>query len=80
MSIDTAVKATPAIGLKDWVEKVRTLAPEARIPYIVEILAAAYESHVSAEQFADALPKFGPPDLHWVEKRTEWIAKRSLCG
>ena len=44
MSANTAVKAAPAIPLKDWVENVRTLAPEARVPYIIQIMAEAYDA------------------------------------
>jgi hypothetical protein len=32
MATNTPLK--PTIGLKDWIENVRKLAPEARIPYI----------------------------------------------
>jgi hypothetical protein len=35
MATNTPLK--PTIGLKDWIENVRKLAPEARIPYIVQI-------------------------------------------
>jgi hypothetical protein len=67
-------------ALKDWVEKVRALAPEARVPYIVQIMAEAYEAGLTPQQFVDALPKFKPPFTRWVENRTEWIAKQTLSS
>ena len=76
MSANTAVKAAPAIPLKDWVENVRTLAPEARVPYIIQIMAEAYDAGLTPQQFVDALPKYELPYAHWVENRTEWIAKQ----
>jgi hypothetical protein len=60
-----ATQSARAIGLKTWLGKVRTLAPEARIPYITIILAEAYEAGISPQQFVEALP---PPhsDTNWM--------------
>lgn len=80
MTAATAVKAAPAIALKDWVENVRALAPEARVPYIVQIMAEAYDAGLTPQQFVDALPKYELPYTHWVENRTEWIAKQELSS
>jgi hypothetical protein len=77
---NTTAKPAPVLGLKDWVENVRTLAPEARVPYIVQIMAEAYEAGVTPQQFVDALPKFRLPYTHWMENRTEWIAKQALSS
>ena len=39
----TATKSAPALGVTNWLEQVRALAPESRIPYVAIILAEAYE-------------------------------------
>ncbi|MGB8612165.1 MAG: hypothetical protein WCD60_11070, partial [Pseudolabrys sp.] len=65
-----AGRAVPAIGLKDWVENVRTLAPGARIPFVVQIMAEAYEAGLTPQQFADTLPKLSP--------YTNWVACQTL--
>jgi hypothetical protein len=82
MTANTAAKPAPASGLKDWVENVRTLAPEARIPYIVQVMAEAYEAGVTPQQFVDALPKFKLPYANWIAciKRKDWIAKQPLSS
>jgi hypothetical protein len=66
MNINTAVKSAPVLGLKDWVENVLTLAPEARIPYIVQIMAEAYESGLTPQEFVDALPDQPLRMTNWV--------------
>ena len=63
-----------ALGLKDWVAQVRTLAPEARIPYIVQIMAEAYEADLTPQQFVDALPTLHPHTIGMVN----WVAKTDL--
>jgi hypothetical protein len=81
MAADTPVKAAPAIGLKDWIENVRTLAPEARIPYIVQIMAEAYEAGLTPQQFVDALANMRPyTNRVACIKRKDWIAKQPLSS
>jgi hypothetical protein len=66
MMATTATKTAPA--LKDWLEQVRTLAPEARIPYVAIILAEAYERGLTPQQMAELLPKNLYVSWNWCAK------------
>jgi hypothetical protein len=77
----TATKSAPALGITNWLEQVRTLAPEARIPYVAIILAEAYERGLSPQQVAEALPKLDrDASWNWCAKMDfdAWVGKPSL--
>ena len=76
----TATKSAPALGVTNWLEQVRTLAPEARIPYVAIILAEAYERGLSPQQVAEALPKLDrDASWNWCAKMDfdSWVGKLS---
>jgi len=53
------------MGAAAWFEEVRTLAPDARIPYIVTVMAEAFEAGLTPQQFVAALAN-PHPDSNWV--------------
>jgi hypothetical protein len=57
----TATKsASPALGAKDWLETVRTLAPNARIPYIAVILRKPMSAALARSRWPKRWPTFAP--------------------
>jgi hypothetical protein len=77
----TATKSAPALGVKDWLETVRMLAPNARIPYIAAILAEAYEHGLSPRQVAEALADLRP-HINWPADISSdgWVGDLSLSN
>jgi len=75
----TATKSAPALGVTNWLEQVRALAPESRIPYVAIILAEAYERGLSPQQVAEALPKLSRDDSwNWPARWTSTLGSENF--
>ena len=72
MTTNMTTKSAPALGVEAWFEKVRELAPEARIPFVAVVMASAFERGLTPEAFVAALPEL-PTHKNW-----NWVAKHSL--